>query len=262
LRINLKKSELDSFTPNGCYVLIKPYFNDDIEYGTLKLLAAHDEFNYADYASARGMVIKHPAKLSFTYEIKRGTENDMPHETDMELQEGDEVFFSKHASSNLLGESGYDGEQVIICEGYKYILMPYHKIYAVKRGENIFGINGYLLIEPVKHSLNENGVLGLRYDKKEDKNKDWEYLNDGVIRYNAKPNRAYKHDLNYKYGDTDEFNIGDHVLLQSVKEKSADGKYTGKYIYIGAFLEPDEFRKLPYVLWYVPMRQVDGTLTK
>ena len=230
--INLLQKELDGIQMVNCYTVIEPILNDTITYGSLKLILTNDPSNYASYIPARGIVKKLPAQIKTHRE---GNQHYQPFDTEITIKEGDEVFFDRGVAGNILGEVSNTTEQLIMVDEKPYMKMHYSFIIAVKRGDNIFGINNYILIEPIKHR-DSKVVSELHYNHVEKKFEDFYYTNDGIIRYST-------------LIKDEEFNIGDAVLLQSFKNK-----------YWGGFLEPEGHRTLPYDLWYIQKDNILGTI--
>ena len=161
------------------------------------------ETHPADIASVVGIVRKVPDKLTFGER-----DGEMPWETEMELQEGDQVWFnfleSKNAVEFILSD---------VIKSKVYRILPYQDVYCAqrgywinkweeKRGTMTIMLNGYCLLEQVKippmNSLDvvDHGV----------------YNDRGIVRYLGKPNKKY---INPAYRDNTDLKIGDMAFIQA-----------------------------------------------
>ena len=143
--MKITKEELQALRPIKNYCLVKITRKmDEIERGSLKL---YYDKSYDDYKNAPvvGTIFKTPSKLTFDW---HGVEN----ETDMELQDGDQVYFKYLAYVNAMpGENENDHKYYEVDnDPAVYILIKYDSIFCIRRqNDEIYPINGYVICEPL-----------------------------------------------------------------------------------------------------------------
>jgi len=156
------------------------------------------ETHSADIASVVGRVAKLPSKLTFG-----DKDNELPWETEVELQIDDLVWFNLIETKNA---------NEITVDGMIYRCIPYRDCYVAKReywrdkwkGEKytkIIMLNGFVLLEQVKiprlsdFDLLDHGV----------------YEDRGIVKYFGTPNKSY---VNPNYVDALDIKEGDLVYFQ------------------------------------------------
>ena len=175
-------------------------FNTDLVY------AEGDDSHSANLAEIVGYVAKVPDKLYFNPDDPAS----MDWETDMELQVGDQAWFSLMESKNSVQ---------LVCGGELYKSVPYQDCYVAKRviqgsrdgiagyiGERpdkieIIPLNGYVLCEPLTMpKLSDLDHLS----------KDVVDKTRGVIRFIRSAPKAY---LRESYCHIEDLRVGDEVLF-------------------------------------------------
>lgn len=157
-------------------------FNKDVVY------AEGEDSHAADLQEVCGRVWKAPDKLYFS----PGKQGTMEWDTDMEIKEGDMVWFGLIEAHNAME---------LHCEGRVFKILPYSDLYVAKRGNEVICLNGYVLMQTV----NKMRISDLDHisEKQIDKTK-------GVIRYVGKANRRY---ISKNFADHKDIREGDIVLL-------------------------------------------------
>lgn len=173
-------------------------FNEETQY------AEGQRNHIADVAVVHGVVRKVPANLNFNPK----NPNCPPWETKMELEIGDEVWFSPLISTNCTE---------LLVEDKVYKLIPYGDLFVAKRNGVAICLNGYCIVEKVnKESL---GSLDLLSGNEID-------ITRGVIRYCGTPNvryenKIYSDDIDVKPGDMVVFTKGNYPIPLEVFEYNA-----------------------------------------
>jgi hypothetical protein len=236
------KDEFAKLKPGKNKVLIRPYPNEFIKYGTLELLNAFasrkDKWladNPAQHEGFMGEVIR-IGDLNYRKEFGYN----QPFDADMELKEGDKVWTNYIILGDVLGNMENAKDQAIHVDDETYAIVPYSQIYARKRGDEVVGINGYCLLEP------------LRCDPLSKKlwTPEQPYGNTAIVRYLATPLRGWNDRGELEFNENEltmDIKVGDKVQLQHDFFK---------------FLEPDLYHTLPfYPLTPIQRRSMLGILT-
>ena len=169
------------------FVLVKPtlLYEKETDSGILMLpdpdFTSKDstgvEINMADHAPRYGKVILLPDELYFNPKLYGTdmTKNTLEWDTEIEIQEGDDVWFSYL--------KGVTGEHYIF-NGELYYLMRYDSIYAIKKKEYPVPINGFIVFEPIKDEWDSDIIIPPDYiDVYEDR--------VGRVLKVSKPNKDY-----------------------------------------------------------------------
>jgi co-chaperonin GroES (HSP10) len=151
-------------------VLVKVYEQDVKETVGGIITEGIKSFEFAQNTERRGKVVK---TVKTIIPGQNGV-NVMMHDCDLEIQEGDEVYFNYFDNINSF---------IYTCQGEVYKLIPYSAIILAIRGENVIMCNGYLLIERIKR---EDRLLP-------------EYKNDeGIVCFHGSLNKKYFMVVPYK----------------------------------------------------------------
>lgn len=170
------------------------------------IVIAGAEWNEADHVVRHGVVSMIPDRLK----TRKESDSDgmMEWGTEIEVEVGDTVFFGIMASANAFA---------IKVDGQLYYVIPYSRFIARVRDE-VYPLNGYVLMEEVIESTRVNGLI-LDFGDKANRKR-------GVITHNGRNNDWYYG------GDAMDacVEVGDEVLFE--------GKFYG-------YLESDMFSLLP-----------------
>jgi hypothetical protein len=171
-------------------------FCEDVNY------AEDESFWSAELAEIRGEVVKTPKSLYFNPE---DTAKSMDWETEMELIEGDKVWYSTLEAKNSVQ---------VLCEGEIYKSIPYSDIYCYKREiwvdkwsvpqkkKTVVGVlNGFVLLKPCFLPV----LSDLDHLSQETID-----MTRGVISFIGEPPKAYLRDV---YSHIEDLRIGDEVLF-------------------------------------------------
>ena len=207
-QITLSREELDRAEIPMNHVLVKIVRESEglkthggvlVGFNVDNVYAEGDDSHSANMAEICGIVEKLPEKLFFD----RNDPLSMDWETEIELCEGDAVFYSLMEAKNSVQ---------LICEGVTYKSIPYSDIYAFKRDvwkdkwagtkKTIQGaINGYVLCRQVMMPV--LSYLDAISEAQVDKSR-------GIIAFVSEPPKTYLRDA---YCHIDNLQVGDEVLF-------------------------------------------------
>ena len=157
-------------------------FSDDIQYAEGK------DNHIANVAKTHGRIVKIPANLCF----EENNPNRSAWRTQIEVEEGDEVWYSPLSATNCTE---------VFVEDKIYKMIRYGDLFVAKRGTRIICLNGYCIVEKV-HRKNLGSLDSLSDDVIDPTR--------GIIRYLGRPNEEY---FNKVYTDDIDVNVGDEVLF-------------------------------------------------
>jgi len=171
-----------------------------LEDDTFKNPDGNVESHTADLAQVYGTVYKIPQKLYFNLDDEGG----MPWDCDMELQEGDIVWFDIIEAKNAVE---------IECEGIIYRFIPYMSCFVAKRNRwlskfgnekivDVILLNGFVLCSPVK--LKSTSSLDITSQDKID-------ITKGIIAFCGHPVKRY---FREQYCDIPDLRVGDLVQFE------------------------------------------------
>jgi hypothetical protein len=221
LKKEITREELDRGLPLGNHVLCEAYysnrdaktkagvivgFNEDLIFSDAE--GKDTSSHMADLAPTSMVVYRCPLKLYFDPEDPKG----MDWETEMELQQGDQIFTNPIDALNCV---------TLVCEEKEYKLIHYSDIYVAKgyrwrhepgsvpkgnmaipqdKRMKVIVLNGYVLLEQVyKKKLSDLDISS--EDKIEPK--------QGIVAYFGKPNARYR---SPEIEDFYDLRLGDKVL--------------------------------------------------
>jgi len=190
--------------PNN-YVLVTPEIGYDKVVVGGKEIAIDTSFEPEMHSPTSGYVVKCCEHLIFNQNDPTSTAYD----TDVELKGGDKVWFH-FLAIRLAIQYG----QVFNMENQMVVAIPYDKIYAGKRGDKVFTVNGWYLIEPEEKALPKTTLI-IPDTVKGDSEV------TGTVRFTPTPIRGYHghpelgSDKGYaKAGDRVLFRVVDSIPLQ------------------------------------------------
>lgn len=152
-----------------------------------------EDAHAADCAEVWGIVVKVPQKLYFNPDDEN---NSMPWDCEMELQEGDRVWFSALESKNSVE---------LECEGKVYKSIPYMDCFVAIRDMSgkVIMLNSYVLCTPLKkESLSSLDTIS----------KDKIDMTKGIIAFCGNPVKRY---LREQYCDLPDLREGDMVQFDA-----------------------------------------------
>jgi len=158
--IKITERSKDKRTKGGIYV----GYNEDAVY------AEGEESHAADVAEVWGEVFRRPKKLFYS----KGDSDSMPWDTDIEIQEGDAVWFDYYESVNC---------DVLECGDDVFYVIPYRDLYVVRRGDKIIPLNGYCLCEPIEVTHDSELAINIGAKYRTDK---------AIVRHRGTPNKRYQ----------------------------------------------------------------------
>lgn len=191
-----KKEESAIYTKNGKTLIINPdkigamgfnrvlvkasKKNDEVKLSDGGKLYVDTEYEPEKHATTSGTVVKLPIGLS--YDEQPGSSNSLDFDTEMELEEGDKIFFHYLASLKAVeGNDYYEDE-----EGNTYFGISYDSIFMAQRGDEVIPVNGYIIAEPV-YEKSVNTSIELPESKEKEEN-----VNKAKVKYIGKPNKGYR----------------------------------------------------------------------
>lgn len=197
-RMKISKEELDKGTIPVNQILIRMTYSSEgrkTKSGIIVGFETDTQFvddtgHAADLAEVSGIVYKLPEQLYFN----ENDESGMNWDCDIDLQVGDEVWFSQFESKN---------STEVECEDIVYKFIPYADCFVAKRDKKIFTLNGYVLCEPI-YQEQISTLDPLSKDKID--------MTRGIVRYLGKPNRQY---LRPQYVDMIDLKEGDLVQFEA-----------------------------------------------
>lgn len=135
---------------------------DSFKYKEMELLI-NPQVNYSNHVIHTGIVEMLPEELTFN---KKDPNSGLKWLTDNELQIGDTVWVSKRDMINALGNKCVDNRKnapenrFIENEDESLtVIIKYDDIRFVKRGDEYFSINGWLIIEPMEEENINTSLL-------------------------------------------------------------------------------------------------------
>jgi co-chaperonin GroES (HSP10) len=121
----------------------------------------------AGHVPRYGVVVGIPDKLFFREDAKFGIEWG----TNIEVSPGDTVYFGKMAS--------YASPVLKDKDGSVFYVIDYSEIIIRARGEEIYPLNGYVIVEKIEETVGGKGLI-LDFSKKQNKTK-------GIVKYVGRP---------------------------------------------------------------------------
>ena len=225
-RTKLTRDELfDGKMPPNNHVLVELLFSNEhaktksgieIGFGYGVTYAEGNNSIGADLQEVFGVVRRVPDKLYYVGEDGWG----MGWETDIDIHEGDYVWYSLLESANAVE---------IECDNIIYKLIPYEDLYVARRGGikgDVVCLNGYVLLSTVnKVKISELDYINpVTVD-----------MNKGIVRYVGKPNKRY---VNERFADHGGLMPGDTVLFAPrtpiffLERKSYMANFDGDNLYM------------------------------
>ena len=181
--VEIPETNEDKKTKSGIIV----GFNRDIQYGE------GEGSHVADLADVRGIVYKVCDRLFF----QKGHQETMPWVTEIEVQPGDEVYFSYL--------DGLNCDQLIV-DGKLYKILKYSDIYLKVTEGGLYPLNGYCLFKP----LPQKSKLG-KFEYRDQKSMDRD-LTHAEVAYIGRKNDRYEND---RFSDDIDIFPGDEVQFVS-----------------------------------------------
>ena len=156
----VEKINLKTFTLESNMILVKPDPNYDFvealsPEGKVKIYLSYEPEDDAKHVSITGKVLKVPSELKYYSELKTSKKgidispqefeskmrNTMPFKTEINVSEGDVVFF------NHLNQIDAELEgRLVNTDEYGYcMLMPYSSLYGKKTESGFTALNGYVI---------------------------------------------------------------------------------------------------------------------
>ena len=183
------------------YVLaeLDAIYNETIDAGGVELIL-DTSYEKERHSAVNAIVVSTPKDLYYSPEA---SDQSIEFDTEMELEMGDKIFFHYLAISNALEEG-----RVFNKNGKFYIFLKYDRIFCAERNGYVFGINGWLLINPI---VVENEYEGSGLEIQEHL-KNQESLQEGTIAYTSSPLMQYKFEKRYG-SELDTLNTGDNIVF-------------------------------------------------
>ena len=196
--MRITESEFNRGTaPNiGNHVIVEVFFSVEgfetksgviVGFNTDAIYAEGVESHAADLTEVYGRVVRTPKKLAYS----RKDPNGMSWKTDVEIEEGDYVWFNFFISRNC--------SEIIVGERLLKAI-PYEDLFVARKGSmtgEIVPLNGYCLLEPIPlEALSKFDVLSA---DKIDETK-------AIVKYMGTPIQEYQTPMN---GDMQDVRVGD-----------------------------------------------------
>ena len=217
---------MESVKPINNNIYIELYGTGDcINYNSLKLFL-DPAFAGHNYQPVVGKVVSIPEKFRFVTE-----DGWCPAEFDLKV--GDEVVISRPAVAHRAEHSMRKNE-----EGNVLLFVRFHDLIAVKRGNEITPVNGYIFVDLIKETTTKGLIIGL--DKKENQ------LCRGVVVAKSSPVQGYTHSA-YSAKAMNKVQIGQTILFPKYAHCDLENPFQLK------FYERE--------IKYIQSNQVIGTFT-
>lgn len=182
--LRLTKEEFNKLRAIGNYILVKPNFNTDkVKLKSGEELWIDTSYEREKHAATTGTVIRVPERLYFSY--NNGGQS-VDFDVDMELKEGDKVYFHYLSCLNALKDCRY-----VVYEDEYYLWIKYDSMYVGKRGEDIVMLNGWMLMEPINIDSFKSETLYVPETSKNTSSSKY-----ARIKYFGKPVRNYLRNKN------------------------------------------------------------------
>jgi len=226
--MRLTKKQWERFRPINNWVIIEPNRGADeviINKGTDEEQKFYVDFafNPNKHVPVVGTAVKVPERLKYCNNKKKaGFFDSLQWKTEMELREGDTVFYNYLAGSTALGleqnnyGQNYTDKRVITVEGDDsiYIMVKYDRIYVAKRNDDVIPLNGFMLIEPMEKKYVDT-FLHIPEMVKTTNAKSSTY---GIVRHKGSRLSEYHDRPMYKDPSDRELQVGDLVAMNDVSD--------------------------------------------
>ena len=214
--------DIDRFVAINNKVIIRIDFDPDKATTPGGIYMGSSYWDEAGHVPRYGEVICVPSKLIHREHSGFGIEWG----TDIEIKKGDTVFFGKMAS--------YASPRITDKDKNTFYVIDYSDIILRLRGDEIYPLNGFVIVEKIVESVSSKGLI-LDFSKKQNKTR-------GIVRYTGKP-------LDYYFpvwSDINDpsLNIGDKVIFSLAGWTE---------------LEDERYCKLDKNLGYIQGRWIIGT---
>lgn len=185
--IPIKLDHLPRFMANNRVLVRIDFFPDEVKGGLIK---GNADWSESAHVVRYGTVVKAPIKLWNRKRHKFGMDWEFPYDTKT-LLFGDIAYFGLMESFSCpVVEIGND----------RYYVVNFHEIVAVKRGESLRPLNGYVLVEEYVETA-KSKIIIVDFSKKQNKKR-------GIVKHVGLPNICYRHD---EAQDARDINVGDIV---------------------------------------------------
>ncbi len=156
----IENLKLEDITLTGNYLIVKPDPNYDFveikgQDGNVKIYLSYDPQDDTKHVSISGTVLKTPSELKYYGELlnkelsisqeERSSKmrNTMPYKTNLNVKEGDKVYFNYHNQFDVEIEG-----RLISIEGEGLcMLMMYDTLYGKQVGDKFVPLNGYVIFK-------------------------------------------------------------------------------------------------------------------
>lgn len=186
----IDKSELEALqvVPESNSVMVRvPYYNRHQKTSSGLFIVGDEDYKPATHAERWGYVYKVCSKLFYDPPLI----NSMQWETEVEIQEGDEVWFNFNMALHAY---------TYICDNEIYKMLKYQDLYVARRGKEVIPLNGYVVLKEWKPPKKSVFLLEEKADKR-----------FAVVEHYGSCNKEYS---NSHYSDDIQLGVGDRVLLE------------------------------------------------
>lgn len=200
---------------NNVAVRIPTQAHEKINFKSGGELYIDPKFNFASHVYHTGVVECVPERLIFD---KKDPNRGMRWDTDMELIVGDTVWVNRMDMAISLGDKCPDNAEKKHMYPNKYIenedgsltvFVRYDSCWFVNRNEELFPINGWLILEPMEEEVYEGSLLI------PDSYKKGHSVTIGRVAYAGKRIKEYGHEI---YQDSFNVEVGDIVYLPKLSD--------------------------------------------
>lgn len=183
--------------PNNWVCIETDNSNEYVKLGGEKIIL---DISYApeQHSQTVGKVVKVCDHIHFS----KKSHPSHPYDVPVELKEGDTVIFHFLAVRNAKNE----GKQMTQ-DGKTYSFIPYSEIFCALRGDDVFPVNGWILVEPLEKELPKTSIILTDLSKGSSET-------HGIVKYIGAKVKDYKDFPNL--GEDPDVAVGDKIMFSKL----------------------------------------------
>jgi len=193
--------EIKQVQPIRNYVLVEldNAFNDKVKIGDTDF-DLDTSFEKEKHSVVSGKVITPPNSI---YYNPKPEVQSVEYKVPLEIEKGDTIYFHYLAISNAEGEG-----RLFSSNGKHYMFIMYDRIFCVERDNQVFGVNGWLMVEPLPYERPEEleGIITPEMINGS------ENIEAGIVAYKSTPVEQYKFEKTFG-NELNTIKEGDRIIF-------------------------------------------------